>query len=165
MERRDPNQSFCCLVNDTARLLRRDFNRRAQELGLTQTQWQALAHLKHNEGINQAALADLLEVQPITLGRLIDRLEANGWVERRPHPSDRRSLCLFLTPKAQPILEKMSRLAVETQEAALKGVPAVEREGVMDALTRIKGNLLSMTKQEEGTRASVSDPVPTSRSG
>ena len=92
-----PYQGVGALLVEVGRLLRRNFNRRAQELGLTQAQWQALAHLSRKQGINQACLADLLEVQPITLARLIDRLAAAGWVERRPDPADRRAQRLYLT--------------------------------------------------------------------
>lgn len=138
----DQNPSIGCMLNDTARLLRRDFNRRAQKLGLTQTQWQALCVLSRNEGINQSAMAELLEVQPITLGRLVDRLEATGWVERRAHPTDRRSTTLYLTSKAEPILNQMADLAKETQALALQGISEAEHERVMQVLERIKENLL-----------------------
>ncbi len=148
MSEYDPERNFGCLVHDTGRLLRRDFNRRAQKLGLTQTQWQALCVLSHNEGINQSSLADRLEVQPITLGRLVDRLEATGWVERRPHPTDRRATTLFLTAKAEPILNEMRKLADETSELALAGISQAERELVMDILERIKGNLLAIESAE-----------------
>jgi len=147
----DPHRNFGCLLHDTARLLRRDFNRRAQKLGLTQTQWQALCVLSRNEGINQATLADLLEVQPITLGRLIDRLEATSWVERRDHPTDRRSVTLYLTPKAEPILNEMSKLAEETSKLALEGVSEADRHQVMEVLEHIKHNLLSNEEQAEDT--------------
>lgn len=144
-----PDRNFGCQLHDTARLLRRDFNRRAQKLGLTQTQWQALCVLSNNEGINQAALADLLEVQPITLGRLIDRLESTGWVERRNHPTDRRAITLYLTPKAEPILNQMSKLAEETRNLALQGVSDSELDQVMRILEHIRGNLLSNEAQSE----------------
>src|SRR3546814_4821449 len=88
----DPDRSLGFLLNDVSRLMRRNLNRRVQALGLTQSQWRALAYLSRQEGINQVTLADTLEVQPITLARLIDRLEAAGWVERRRHPSDRRAV-------------------------------------------------------------------------
>src|SRR3546814_9002902 len=84
----DPDRSLGFLLNDVSRLMRRNLNRRVQALGLTQSQWRALAYLSRQEGINQATLADTLEVQPITLARLIDRLEAAGWVERRRHRSE-----------------------------------------------------------------------------
>ena len=147
-----PNQNFGCLLHDTARLLRRDFNRRAQKLGLTQTQWQALCVLSKNEGVNQASLAELLEVQPITLGRLIDRLEATGWVERRNHPTDRRAITLYLTAKAEPILNEMSKLAEETRCLALQGVSDADQQQVMQVLEHIKSNLLSHEPQEDANR-------------
>lgn len=157
MGQQNPNPNFGCLLHDTARLLRRDFNRRAQRLGLTQTQWQALAVLSHNEGINQAALAELLEVQPITTGRLIDRLETAGWVERRNHPTDRRAITLYLTPKAEPILNQMRQLAEETRDLALEGISESEREQVMNVMQRVKDNLLKTDiPLSPGTEASDS---------
>jgi len=148
----DEKPNFGCLLHDTARLLRRDFNRRAQKLGLTQTQWQALCVLSRNEGINQASLADMLEVQPITLGRLIDRLEATGWVERRNHPTDRRAITLYLTSKAEPILTEMGKLAEATTELALAGISETEYEAAMDVLERVKANLLADAVDAEEIR-------------
>lgn len=138
----DPQQSVGVLLIEVARLLRRNFNRRAQGLGPTQTQWQALAHLSRNPGINQTCLADLLEVQPITLARLIDRLEAAGWVERRPDPGDRRAQRLYLTVKAEPLLDDMRALAAETREEAMHGLRDPERRQLIEALKTIKGNLV-----------------------
>src|SRR5690348_13133430 len=86
----DPERSFGFLLYDAARLLRRDFDRRARRIGLTRAQWSVLANLVRNEGVNQAGLADIMEIQPITLVRLLDRLEEAGWIERRPDPTDRR---------------------------------------------------------------------------
>ena len=138
----DPRQSVGVLLIDVARLLRRNFNRRAQALGLTQPQWQALARISQNQGMNQACLADMLEVQPITLARLIDRLEAAGWVERRPDPADRRAQRLYLTVKAEPLLDDMRALAAETREEALQGLGDAERRRLIGALKTIKGNLV-----------------------
>lgn len=150
----NPERNFGCVLHDTARLLRRDFNRRAQKLGLTQTQWQALCVLSRNEGINQATLADLLEVQPITLGRLIDRLEGTGWVERRNHPTDRRSITLYLTPKAEPILNEMGKLVEETLNLALEGISQADSQKVMEVLERVKANLLCNESQSDTTEES-----------
>ena len=156
-QKTNPDRNFGCLLHDTARLLRRDFNRRAQELGLTQTQWQALCVLSHNEGINQASLADLLEVQPITLGRLVDRLQATGWVERRNHPTDRRAITLYLTDKAEPILNEMSKLAEESARFALKGVSETDRQQIMRVLEHIKYNLISDEQQsDQADKAAIS---------
>jgi MarR family transcriptional regulator for hemolysin len=138
----DPYQAVGVLLVDVARLLRRNFNRRAQALGLTQPQWQALARLSQNQGMNQACLADLLEVQPITLTRLIDRLEAAGWVERRPDPADRRVQRLYLTIKAEPLLDDMRALAAETREEAMQGLSDRQRKQLIQFLQTIKGNLV-----------------------
>ena len=138
----DPYQSVGVLLVDVARLLRRNFNRRAQGLGLTQPQWQALARISQNQGMNQACLADLLEVQPITLTRLLDRLEAAGWVERRPDPADRRVQRLHLTVKAEPLLDDIRALAAETREEAMEGLSDRERRQLLQTLQTVKGNLV-----------------------
>ena len=93
------DRSVSRLVTEVARLFSRDFSARVRDYGLTHTQWQALATLSVQEGIKQAELANLLQVQPISLGRLIDRMEAAGWVERRAAPNDRRAIQLYLTPR------------------------------------------------------------------
>jgi MarR family transcriptional regulator for hemolysin len=137
-----PYQGVGALLVEVARLLRRNFNRRAQDRGLTQTQWQALAYLSRDQGMNQACLADLLEVQPITAGRLIDRLEAAGWVQRRPDPADRRVQRLYLTQKAEPLLDDMRALAAATREEAMAGLSDRERRELIRALQALKGNLV-----------------------
>ena len=95
------------LVSDIARMLRRNMDRRLLPLGLTQAQWRAIARLARSEGMTQAELAESLEIQPITVTRLVDRMEKAGWVERRTHPLDRRAVQLYLTHRSQPILEEM----------------------------------------------------------
>jgi MarR family transcriptional regulator, transcriptional regulator for hemolysin len=129
------------LMNDAARLMRRDFERRARSLGLTRAQWQALFHLARNEGCNQATLADLLDVEPITLARVIDRLEASGLVERRPDPGDRRARLLFLGERAHPLLEELRSLGAETREVALAGISEDERHQLSRLLTKMRANL------------------------
>ena len=126
MDKRDPNRAIGFLVSDIMRLMRRDFSRRALPLDMTEGQWRVLARLSGNEGLSQAALAELMEVQPITLVRLIDRLEAAGLVERRPAPKDRRAFQMFLTSKAQPIIDRIWDFAHETREEALAGLSAAE---------------------------------------
>jgi DNA-binding MarR family transcriptional regulator len=137
----NPERSFGFLLYDAARLLRRDFDRRARSLGLTRAQWSVLAHLKRNEGSKQAAVADTLELEPITLVRLLDRLEAAGWVERRADPTDRRARQLFLTEKARPVLDQLMALAAETRAVALAGFSEPEREVLIDALIKVRANL------------------------
>ena len=110
MEALDLDRSFGFLVNDVARLFGRRFdqNGRGRRLGLTRAQCRILGYLARNEGINQAGLADLLEIRPMTLVRQIDRMEDSGWIERRPDPADRRVLeAMFVQApeleKAQPL--------------------------------------------------------------
>jgi DNA-binding MarR family transcriptional regulator len=137
----DYQRSFGFLLYDSARLLRRNFDRRARAIGLTRAQWSVLAHLARNEGISQAGLADILDIEPITLGRLIDRLEEAGWVERRPHATDRRVYTLYLTAKVRPVIEQIRALAAETKAVALAGVSAEEQDRVVEILARIRANL------------------------
>ena len=129
------------LVNDAARLMRRDFERRARSLGLTRAQWQAMFHLARNEGCNQTTLADLLEVEPITLARVIDRLELSGLVQRRADPTDRRARLLFLGERAHPLLEQLRTLGAETREVALAGIDEDERNLLITLLTKMRANL------------------------
>jgi DNA-binding MarR family transcriptional regulator len=145
---RDPSRVFGFLLTDITRLMRRNFARRAQPLGMTEGQWRLLARLSGNQGISQAALADIMEVQPITLVRLIDRLEAAGLVERRPDPKDRRAFRLYLAPKAQPLLDRIWDFAHQTREDAMAGLSPVERERMIDALIKIKANLVRIDDDE-----------------
>ena len=147
---RDPDQSVGFLVNDVARLLRRNFNRRAQELGLSQAQWQALAYLSRQEGVNQVTLAESLDIQPMTLARLIDRLQEAGLVARRPDPGDRRAFRLYLTEDAQPLLERMWDLAAETREETMAGLADDRKQVLIDALRHMKRNLVAAESAADG---------------
>jgi len=138
----DPDSSIGFLVGDVARLLRRNFNRRAQALGLSQAQWRALAYLARQQGVSQASLADRLEIQPITLVRLLDRLQAAGLVTRRPDPHDRRAFRLYLTDRAQPLLARMWSIAAQTREQALAGMPIQRQRMLMKSLQHLRQNLL-----------------------
>lgn len=138
-----PSQTLGFVLNDVARLLRKRFEQKARGFGLTRAQWQALAYLSKNEGIQQSALAELLEVEPITLGRILDRLEAAELVERHPHPKDRRVWLLHTTPKAHPLLETMRLLGAETRAEALSGIPEDEQARLMTILARMRANLTS----------------------
>lgn len=142
-ERDDPTQHLGFLINDVARLMRRDFNRRAQHLGLTQAQWHTLVLLARHEGCNQVALADMLDVQPISLARVLDRLQDAGFIERRPDPEDRRAFRLYLTEKAAPILEQIWERGAETREAAMTGLPREAQEALAKMLISVRANLVA----------------------
>jgi DNA-binding MarR family transcriptional regulator len=139
----EPEQNVGFLLVDVARLMRSDFDRRVRSTNLTQAQWRAIGHLSREDGIKQTVLADRLEVKPITLGRLVDRMEAAGWVRRRADPCDRRASLLYLTPKVQPILKELRAHAAEAREALLAGVPARDRKTLVKTLERMKKNLLA----------------------
>jgi MarR family transcriptional regulator, transcriptional regulator for hemolysin len=145
-------RSLGFLVADLARLLRRHMDRRLQSLGLTQAQWRAIVHLARNEGMTQATLADRLEIQPISLTRLVDRMESAGWLERRAHPLDRRAVQLYLTARSQPILAEMNARGAEIIAEATRGVTAGAQKQLLDTLERIKSNLLAAeTTDDTGT--------------
>jgi DNA-binding MarR family transcriptional regulator len=135
------DENIGSMLGQVSRLLRRSFDARARGTGVTRPQWQVLSLLFQNSGINQGGLAELLEVEPITLGRMIDRLQDAQMVERRPDPADRRAWRLFLTDKGLGLLEKLKPLALEAYEEALEGVSAEERGAIMEVLGRMRTNL------------------------
>jgi DNA-binding MarR family transcriptional regulator len=129
------------LIHDVARLLRKRFEQLSRDSGLTRSQWQVLAYLERNENIHQGGLAELLEVEPITLGRIVDRLQEFGLIERRSHPSDRRVWMLRLTPRAKAKLDELHRLGDETRSEALAGISEPDRDHLLTTLTALKANL------------------------
>jgi DNA-binding MarR family transcriptional regulator len=140
-----PNETegaFGFLLHDIARLMRKNFNRRVQSLGLTQAQYRVILHLSRCEGIQQVALAEILEIQPITLARLLDKLEAGNMIERRRDPSDRRAFCLYLTASAYPLLETILQLAAQTRRDAIGELSSKELAAFSTTLKTLKENLL-----------------------
>jgi DNA-binding MarR family transcriptional regulator len=140
------------LVTDVARLMRRSFDEKARSIGVTRPQWRVLTLLSRREAMNQGMFAELLEVEPITLSRMIDRLQEAGLVERRPDPNDRRAWLLFLTEKARPILAQLKSRADELFRDALDGLDASEQAQLSELLTRVHQNL-SRRSDECGARA------------
>lgn len=126
---------------DIARQLRRLFDERAKGLNVTRPQWRALLQLARHEGCNQGTLADLLEVEPITLCRMVDRLEESGLLERRSDPQDRRAWRLYLLPKARPLLTELQRIGAALFEDAMHGIDAEEQQKLLDKLDKIRENL------------------------
>ena len=138
------SDSLSFLISDVSRLMRRRFDERARQVGATRAQWRTLTTLSRHEGLNQGALADLLEVEPITLCRMIDRLEESGLVERRRDPADRRAWQLFLTDKSKPMLDDLRSMADDLFNQMLRGVDAPSREALTGSLETIRANLFSL---------------------
>lgn len=126
---------------ETSRTLRRHFDRRASALGVTTAQWRALAWLGHQPGLKQVELAERLDVEPITAGRIIDRLEESGLVLRHPDPVDRRVWRLMLTEKAKPIFEHLTSLAEDMADYALAGLSIGEIMEMRAKLALIRKNI------------------------
>src|SRR6266850_4496490 len=129
------------LLHDVARLLKRRLEQNARGSGLTRLQWQVLMYLAQNEGISQSGLAELLDVEPITLCRLVDKLQAFGLIERHPHPSDRRVWILHLTPAAHPKLMQVRELGDMTRSEAMAGVSDSDGLHLLKTLQALKLNL------------------------
>ncbi len=136
------------LIADVSHLLRRAFDERARDIGLSRPQWRVLTMLRRHEGINQGGLAELVEVEPITLCRMVDRLQEADLVERRADPMDRRAWRLFLTARASALLDEMRPLALGLFDEAMMGLSADERDGLIHALARVRTNLSRRTPQE-----------------
>lgn len=135
-------ESVFGVLYDVARLFRRDFHRRSRAHGTTRAQWQVLATLARHQGIRQINLADLLEIEPITLVRHLDRLEEAGLVERRPDPYDRRARTLHLTDAAAPVLTQIRAVARLSHDLGLNGLSAAEEAELLRLLTQIRKNFV-----------------------
>jgi DNA-binding MarR family transcriptional regulator len=133
-------------LSDTTRLIRRAFDAKARAIGVTRPQWQVLIMLRRHDGINQGGLAELLEVEPITVGRMIDRLQDAELVERRADPADRRTWRLHLTAKAETLIDQLRPLADELFEDAFGGLSVAERTQLSKTLDRIRQNLSRRTE-------------------
>lgn len=133
-------------IGETSHALRRAFDRRAAEVGVTRAQWRVLAHLGRAPGQRQVELAERMDIEPITLCRIVDRLEEAGLVERRRDPGDRRAWQLFNTARAEPLLERLHGLAAEMSAEAFAGLSPEQIEMVREALTQVRGNVATAHK-------------------
>ena len=134
-------REFAFLLNDVARLLRTCADQKARQFGMTRAQWAVLARLQRSQGLKQAELADILDLQPITLTRLLDRLSANELIERRPDPDDRRANRLFLTPAAGPLMEHLNALGDDLMASVLDDIDDDAVDATVQMLGRAKENL------------------------
>jgi MarR family transcriptional regulator for hemolysin len=136
-----PAREFSFALHDVARLLRTYADQRARTLNMTRAQWAVLVRLQRFEGVNQSELAEMLDLAPITLARLVDKLCSLGLVERRDHETDRRANRLFLTQKAAPTLERLGALGEDLMDRALAGVDREVVAQMTDRLNWIKTNI------------------------
>jgi len=141
MPARSPKREMAFLLSDVARLLRTCADQRAASIGMTRAQWAVLVRLERMEGLKQAELAEQLDLQPITLTRLVDRLCDNGVIERRSDPKDRRAKRLFLTPAARPLLEQLHDMGESLMTDVLAGISDTAVVDMLKRLDRIKDNL------------------------
>jgi MarR family transcriptional regulator, transcriptional regulator for hemolysin len=141
MPPRSLNREFAFILNDVARMMRTYADQKAAHFGITRAQWVVLARLERFEGLKQSELADMLDLQPITVTRLLDRLCESGLIERRPDPADRRAKRLYLTPAAKPLLERLADLGEDLMTTALNGVDRDSVELIIARLAVVKENL------------------------
>ena len=143
MLRENLQRNFGFILHDVARLLRTTYDRRIRDLGLTRSQWWVLTHLYRKDGITQSELAENLELEKPSLGRLLDRLESKGWVRRAADPQDRRAKRVFLTDQVEEPMQVMRDIAAGVREDALSGLSADDRDRFVDTLITIKSNLMT----------------------
>ena len=127
-------------IGETAHALRKAFDRRAVGLGVTRAQWKVLFHLTRQPGLRQNELADRLDVEPITLSRIVDRLQEAGLVERAPDPADRRAWRLHVTDRARPLVEQLKAVGAELAADAFGGINPEDIEIARQVLTRVREN-------------------------
>ena len=140
-------------IGETAHAMRRAFDRRASALGVTRAQWKVLFRLTRTPGLRQVELADMLDVEPITLSRIIDRLEEAGHVERVADPADRRAWRLRVTEKAKPIVAKLRALGRELVDDAFEGIEREDLERVSQVLERVRDNVAAGQRGKKAAEA------------
>jgi DNA-binding MarR family transcriptional regulator len=152
------DRTFGFLIHDVSRLLKRRFERRARQTGLLITRRQAavVLYIARHEGVSQAEVATWLDIEPIALVRMLDKLNEEGLVERRAHPTDRRVRTLWLTPAAHPVVESILEINLAIREEAFAGLASGTRDAMIAALGSVKDNLML---QEEAVASERSNPA------
>jgi MarR family transcriptional regulator for hemolysin len=148
MRPRSLQREFAFLINDVGRLLRTYADQQARQFGMTRAQWAVLARLEYAEGLKQSELAELLDLQPITLTRLVDRLCTNGLIERRADPADRRAKRLYLTEQARPLMNRLADLGENIMATVLEGLDAAKIEQMTADLSGVRDNLRAATSRK-----------------
>ena len=140
-------------ITDVSRLMRTVFERRVRASGLTRAQWLVIARVRRHPGLSQSEIADLLEIEKASAGRLIDRMEAKGWLQRRDDANDRRINRLHLTPEAERLHAAIWPIAEATVDAALGDLSGEERRQLTGLMTRVKSKLQAMAEHDSGVTA------------
>lgn len=140
-------------IAETAHALRKAFDRRASALGVTRAQWKVLFRLTRFPGLRQVELADMLDVEPITLCRIVDRLEEAELVERQRDPEDRRAWRLHVTDKAKPLVERLKSLGSELVDEAFAGIDPSELDQVRGVLARVRENVAAVQRGRKAAEA------------
>jgi MarR family transcriptional regulator, transcriptional regulator for hemolysin len=153
----DNIRNFGFLMKDVYRLWVRHFEQRAAQLGMSLTQCKVLVFLSRHEGATQTKLAELCDTEPMTVVRVLDRMERDGWIERRADPSDRRANRLYRKPKSDQIVDEIQRIAERARNEALAGLSAAERDQMMNLLERIRGNLVGLLPSNDPSPTQVRD--------
>jgi DNA-binding MarR family transcriptional regulator len=157
----DTEHDLFLLLHDVARLVRVEADRRARLQGMTRAQWALLMKLAYNPGLSQKEAADLLEVEPISVARLVDRLEANGLIERRPDASDRRIWRLHLLPAAASALDQIKVQRAELAALLNADIPQALNDAMVLGLQQMKTNIMRMQDAEAPDAAAPDAAAPT----
>ena len=151
-----PDSSIGFLISDVSRLLRKVYDRRVEPLGLTRAQWRVLVHLYRREGVSQTELAGILEIEKPTLGKLIEKLEKKGWVERQVDARDQRARRLVITEAVRPLINRMEILAEAVHDDALAGLAAEQERQLTEILLVVKSNLNHLLANDADSAKSAS---------
>ena len=159
MPNRSRNRELLFLISDVGRLLRTYADQKARRFGMTRAQWAVLLRLERREGLKQSDLAEALDIHPITLTRLVDRLCDNGLIERRADPNDRRAKRLYLTPAARPLIDRIADRIEELSETVLAGIEPAEVERMLSKLGLARENLKQAIDKPTTDRGAPQQPA------
>jgi MarR family transcriptional regulator for hemolysin len=151
-------REFAFQIMDVARMLRTYADQRARQFGISRAQWAVLIRIDRTEGLKQSELAEILDLQPISLTRLLDRLAENGLIERRPDPNDRRANRLYLLPAARPLLDQLAALGADMMTTVLNGLNTKTIERMLSDLGLIKDNLRAAIAKNAAQQSNQTQP-------
>jgi DNA-binding MarR family transcriptional regulator len=164
MMQADQKRRLAFALYDTARLLRKTIDQKVRCIGMSHAQWALLAAVARSDGPRQIDLAGEMDLEPITVARMIDRLEAAGLVERRPDPGDRRARRLYLTPAAEPALKRLKALGEELMGEAISGIADEDLETAVAVLDRMRCNFQAGHMATAGAERPAAEPMNTENS-